>query len=108
MKTVSQKGGLDEFGRNDRLTLREAVGSFGKLSQGCYVAGGCAAHAFLAGEAGEQLAVADEVHHERAGVLEQARVLVGAQNLGGRNAHAIEAAGRTLGATDGRLASRQP
>ena len=32
---------------------------------------------------------------------------MGAQNLGGRNAHAIEAAGRTLGATDGRLASRR-
>ena len=31
------------------------MGSFGKLSQGCYVAGGCAAHTFLTGEAGEQL-----------------------------------------------------
>ena len=69
------------------------------------MAGGRAAHAFLAGEAGDQLAVADEVHHERAGVLKRVRVLVGAQNLGGRDAHAVEAAGGTLGATDGCLAS---
>ena len=57
------------------------------------MAGGRAAHAFLTGEAGEQFTIADEVHHKRAGVLEQARVLVGAQNLGGREGHAGEAGG---------------
>ena len=55
-----------------------------------------AAHAFLAGEAGEQLAVADEVHHERAGALEQDRVLVGAQNPSAvAMPMPLEAAGRT-------------
>ena len=73
----------------------------GQLGQGCGVAGGCAAHALLTGEAGQQLALANEVHEQGAGVLMQGRVFVGSQNLGRCDAHAVQAAGSELGATDG-------
>lgn len=69
----------------------EAVGSFGKLEAGMLTpAGGIGAGASLsAGWPGSSSPLRTKLHYERAGALEQARVLVGAaQNLGGRNAHA--------------------